>query len=429
MESIFKTVDKLIKEYPEGDLDDLMIELEQNNPTLDECLEQFGYTRDEALAAAHAAVVHHADHAKEFGIEILEYPYLWAELSEKCKEMSDKKLELILWLMAGGRLTERNDLTDDEVIADWLHVTRRAEEIKRHLDRFIKTAVDFSDITVKLTRSKIKEPPKNTKAEAECILKLLMDKGYAENFIKDILSDNIITVSGIISGLPFLEPIKPLIYFQIYAKHRKKMFGTKDFLPNIKKIFTERQYDLTKDNGKNFKQYAIYCALYSDLKKCFPKANVALCDTGFLLCSNLADWWHSIGAEYTRNPNMNIPLTIDGLIMEQCVTCFEKSEVGRTMNVSPEQLIKWRESNKKLCENAQKLIQNIKFSDLLTFVDNSTEFCAKLFDQKLLEGDNHIDYDIAWTLFVQEVEERFDELLEEELSLMISKWLISKIDK
>lgn len=429
MNSTFKIVDKLLKEYPEGDLDDLMVMLEQNKPTLDERLEQLGYTRDEALVAAHAAVVHHADHAKQFGIENLEYPYVWAELSEKCVEMTDNKLEVILWLMAGGKLTERADLTDDEVIDDWLYLTQRVDEYKKYLDGFIKTVVDFSDITIKLARAKIKEPKKIADAEVECILKLLMDKGYAENFAEDILHGNLETVSGIISDLPFLESVKPLIYFQVYAKHRKKLSGASGFLPNIKKIFDERQYDLTKDNGKNFKQYTIYCSLYSDLKKCFPKADTALCDMGFLLCSNLADWWHLIGAEYTCNHNIDIPLTVEGLIMEQCVTCFEKSEVDRTMNVSPEQLIKWRKSNNELCEKAQKLIQNIKFSDMLTFVDNSTEFCGKLFDQKQLEGDKHIDHDIAWALFVREVEERFDELLEEELSLMISKWIVSKIDK
>lgn len=170
--------------------------------------------------------------------------------------------------------------------------------------------------------------------------------------------------------------------------------------------------------------------MYSDLKKCFPKSDITLCNAGFSLCSNLAEWWYKIGAEdYERDLDLDIPLTIDGFLLEQCVTCFEEIEIDRIMTVSAEQLIKWRKSNPTLCNNAQKAVQDIIFSELRAFATNSTEFCGRLFDQKQLEGNKHVDHDIAWALFVREVEERFDELLEEELSLMISKWIVAKIGK
>lgn len=430
MESMFKTVDKLIKEYPEADPDDLMVELEQNKPTLDERLSKIGYTRTEALAAAHAEPERRAALAEKIGVENLDFPYVWAELSEKSTTMTQDNLDLILWLMAGGKLTKSEGLSDEELIENWLHSFNRVKEYNDFLNKYVKAVNDYYDIKFEMEDSKLRHPEKKiNNADSERVLSLLCDNGHADGCKNiGILRGNLEIISGIIGELSFLKPIKPLIYFQMYVRYRKKLFDAPAFIPNRKKILEYRKYDFTNDNGKNFNQYYTYCRLYSDLKKCFPKANSDLCDTGFSLCSNLAQWWYKIGAEgYERDLDLEIPFTIDAFVLEQFVTCFEESEINRTMNVSSETLIKWRKSNPTICNNARKTVQSIKFSDLRAFADNSTEFCAKLFDQKQLEGDKHVDHDIAWALFVQEVEERFDDLLEDELTLMIGKWILKRI--
>ena len=430
MESIFKTVDKLFKKYPEGDLDDLMVELEQNEPTLDERLEQVGYTRIEAIAAANAEPIRRADLAKDFGIENLEMPYVWAELSEKCVRMTDEKLGVILWLIAGGKLTKPDGLSEDEMISNWLHAMQRTKEYEDLLNDYVRAVNAYYEIRFGMEDAKLQHPEKKTnKADSERVLSLLCNGGYAEDCknIK-ILRGNLELLSGIIGELSFLEPIKPLIYFQIYVHYKSKLFNNPDFVPNRKKILEEHKYNIANDNGKNYAQYSVYCALYSNLKKLFPKADKTLCDAGFSFCSNLAEWWYKIGAEcYERDLDLDIPVPIDCILLEQCVTCFEESEISRTMNISSEELLKWREANPMLCNNAERAVQEIKFSNLRAFADNSTEFCGKLFDQKQLEGDKHVDHDIAWALFVRAVEERFDDLLEEELSAMILRWILNNI--
>lgn len=252
MESIFKTVDRLLKKHPEGDIDDLMVELEENEPTLDERLEQIGFTRTKAIAAARAEIVRHADSAKQFGVVNIDYPYVWAELSEKCEEMTDNKLEVILWLIAGGKLIDHESLSDDEVISSWLHTTQRVKEYKNFLDDYVKTVNDFLNLRTRLEKSKLLHPErKASTADSERVLKLLCNDGYIEEYKeKTILRDNLELISGIIAELSFLEPIKPLIYFQIYVRYKKKLLNDPNFVPNRKKILDERKYDFTKDNGK-----------------------------------------------------------------------------------------------------------------------------------------------------------------------------------
>lgn len=146
MESMFKTVDKLIKEYPEADPDDLMVELEQNKPTLDERLSKIGYTRTEALAAAHAEPERRAALAEKIGVENLDFPYVWAELSEKSTTMTQDNLDLILWLMAGGKLTKSEGLSDEELIENWLHSFNRVKEYNDFLNKYVKAVNDYYDI-------------------------------------------------------------------------------------------------------------------------------------------------------------------------------------------------------------------------------------------------------------------------------------------
>lgn len=368
MESIFKKVDKLLAEYPNADIDDLMVELEEKELTLDERLEEIGYTRTEALAAARAEPQRRAKIARDLGIENLKFPYFWAELSKNCLKISTEKLELILWLMSGGTLTVNEKLSDDELIGNWLHSFKRYNENMNFLNCYVKAFDQYTNIEIELANSKLRSPEdKINESESELVLSMLCNNGYADDCEnKKILLGNLQTISGIIGELSFLEPVKPLIYYQIVVRYRKKLFGKRDFVPNRKKILEPYEYDYSSDNGKNFNQYYTYCRLYSDMKKLFPKANTELCDMGFSLCSNLANWWYKICAEedYKSELDLDMPFTLDMFVPEQFVSCFEESEIGKTMSVSSGKLIKWRKSNVTFCNNAQKAVRNIDFVNI-----------------------------------------------------------------
>ncbi|MCM1166601.1 MAG: hypothetical protein NC299_04060 [Lachnospiraceae bacterium] len=427
MKSIFEKVDKILDAHDDENLDDLMAELESAEPTLGERLEAIGYTRGEALAAARSETAKRADLAKKVGINNLSLPYAWIELVDLCGEKNEPsrdKLELALWLMANGKLTETTGLSDDEMISDWLCKTEKVKEYTEYLTEFTRAGDELVDIILLLEKSKIKYNGKPNPADGSRVFNLLCDEGFADECKnKEILRGNLETLGAFIAEIPELEPIKPLIYFQAYVRYNKKLFNKPDFAINPKKILDYHEYKIDADNGKNYKQNALYCALYSELKNCFPNADKSLCDTGFMACSNLAEWWYKIEFEgYSRDEKINIPVTPQAYIREQCVTCFEGSAVGKTMNVSAEQLIKWRKANPSIIANAEKAAADIEWSDLKAFADNSVEFCGKLFAEKKIGGIKPADHATAWALFIKAVEERFDELLEEQLTEILLRY-------
>lgn len=316
-------------------------------------------------------------------------PESWAEIIGLCKsETTPERLETLIRMMSGTR----------------------AADFSEFYNGFKKNLLEFGLILDELESGKINETGSENKSERERVFAMLCEIGFTEQQETDILKINLEILDGLFSANEFLAKIKPLVYFQTLVKYKKKLLSNTDFYPNLKNLFNRKDYLIGKDNGKSYKQFAEYCKLYVRLKECFPNADKGLCDVGFLYCSNLADWYHSLGWRgYECDIPEGIPFTIEAAVREMFVFCFdEPSENYKTLE-------KWRKKYPTLQQKAEEAVEGIRFEDLREFSENCKKFCERFFTDEFMKHVNSENHAAAWGLLIRAAELRFDELLEDEI--------------
>lgn len=370
MKSIWSDINKLAKMCPdEADLDDFVLE-NMSEGTFDE----YEFPRNT--------------------------PESWAEIIGLCKsETTPEHLETLIRMMSG----------------------KRAAEFSEFYNGFKTNFIEFGLILDKLESGKINETDPENKSGFECerVFAILCEIGFTEQGDESkTLRDNLAVLDRLFSANEFLAKIKPLLYFQMLVNYKKKLSSNPDFFPNFKKLFNRKDYLIGEDNGKSYKQFAEYCDLYVRLKSCFPNADKGLCDMGFLYCSNLADWYHSLGWRgYKCDIPDGIPFTIGAAVREMFVTCFDEP------SVNCETLEKQRRKYSTLKDEADKAVEAIRFEDLREFLENRAKFCERFFTDEFTKHVNAENHDAAWELLIRAAELRFDELLEEEIIRILYDYL------
>ncbi len=109
-----------------------------------------------------------------------------------------------------------------------------------------------------------------------------------------------------------LKKIKPYIYIAVLSRKTKKMTAQKGYMPNIRSIFKRTEYNIEKDNGKNFDRYQTYLELYDHLKRVYDgEYDKNLTDYCFTHFSNLSEWFYD-----NCQPDDNIPMPFKYIINE-----------------------------------------------------------------------------------------------------------------
>lgn len=435
MKNTWRTADNLIDKYDKRDksfddiedFDDFAIEILAEKP-LDELLSEHGLTREQALSEEEAERRYYNELANKLEIKSREFPWIWIELIDKCEsDLYEDKIKLLLWLTAGGSFT---DGTDDELTAkenkDLLirrhfGVKERVTELERHFESLREYIPKFAEILAKIDSIKKVKSGSTNKTDVDQVFSVICDNGFdAKCGNTEVLHDNLLVVSLIIETHDFLKTIKPLIYFQVYVRQRNKLLNEDGFIPNLKSIFKYREYGIFDNNEKNFNQYAECCRLYILLKGCFSDADEKLCDTGFLYCSNLADWYHEIGyMDYRSEIPDGIPFTTYALIREMSVLCFDKSIYEDNI----EKLEKWRRQYRKLYIEAVNAVEDIRFKELGEFAELGEGYCQQFFNEDIKKCvKNEDQHKAAWGLLVYVTEKSFDELLALEICGIFDKY-------
>ena len=105
-----------------------------------------------------------------------------------------------------------------------------------------------------------------------------------------------------------LKAVKPYIIFAVLARKTGMMQKRKYFMPNLKSIFQYQNYNIYKDNGKNFNQYASELELYDHLRRSYIddcETDMGLCDFCFANLSPLSEWYYQ-----NCEPNEEIPMAL-----------------------------------------------------------------------------------------------------------------------
>ena len=164
---------------------------------------------------------------------------------------------------------------------------------------------------------------KNAKCEEESdfLYHLTIQHTFLHDGIKnEVYKDNLKSLLIHINSDEKLKPIKPYIIFAVLARKTGMMQKRKHFMPNLKAIFQYQEYNILKDNGKNFNQYQSELELYDHLRRAYiDDVDIDFCDFCFANLSPLSEWYYM-----NCEPNEEIPMVIDRKILMIVPKSFPK---------------------------------------------------------------------------------------------------------
>ena len=104
-----------------------------------------------------------------------------------------------------------------------------------------------------------------------------------ESVGNEVYRDNLTTLLIYLNSDEKLRQVKPYIIFAALARKTGMMQKREHFMPNLKSIFQYQNYNIYKDNGKNFNQYQSELELYDHLQRSYiydNEVDMELCDFG-----------------------------------------------------------------------------------------------------------------------------------------------------
>ncbi len=87
--------------------------------------------------------------------------------------------------------------------------------------------------------------------------------------------------------------IMPLFLFQLMIRHTGRLATKENLDISFKSLWSYKQYQITRNNGKNYKRYRLYTRLFIKLCRAYRDydgVDLPLCQYGFWKTSNLAGW-------------------------------------------------------------------------------------------------------------------------------------------
>ena len=212
-----------------------------------------------------------------------------------------------------GLLTEINahDRTEEQEIRNYF----RQHELVQKLAAFLKLQSDDNKKLNEL-REYLKMPIKiksiECAEESDFLYHLTIQHTFLHDSIKnEVYKDNLKSLLIHINSDEKLKPIKPYIIFAVLARKTGMMQKRAHFMPNLKVIFQYQEYNILKDNGKNFNQYQSELELYDHLRRAYLEdADIDFCDFCFANLSPLSEWYYLY-----CEPNEEIPMVIDRKIL------------------------------------------------------------------------------------------------------------------
>ena len=170
---------------------------------------------------------------------------IWVRLVPLCKEkLIEERLALLLRFFSGYEPDERpSDLEEDDIILRWISKTEQLYGNIGELKMRKKNTGKWRAIAAQAKKSRKKTEDINDDSSFSGVFNMLCKKGYAGGLKEpEILRENLRNIAGLIKANPFLKEVEPLVYFQSFLRHRKKMLENEDYIPNIRNVFNYFSY-------------------------------------------------------------------------------------------------------------------------------------------------------------------------------------------
>lgn len=220
-----------------------------------------------------------------------------------------------------GLLNKMSDeRTEEREIRNYL----RQNELIQELTAFLKSqseSIGKYEELLEYLKKPIKIKDAECEEESDFLYHLTIQHTFLHDSIKnEVYKDNLKSLLIHINSDEKLKPVKPYIIFAVLARKTGMMQKRKHFMPNLKAIFQYQEYNILKDNGKNFNQYQSELELYDHLRRAYLEdADIDFCDYCFANLSPLSEWYY-----LHCEPNEEIPMTLGRKIYLSKPLCFPR---------------------------------------------------------------------------------------------------------
>ena len=213
-----------------------------------------------------------------------------------------------------------DERTEEQEIRNYL----RQHELIQELTEFFKSQ---SESTMKYhelleyLKKPIKIKDAECEEEADFLYHLTIQHTFLHDSIKnEVYKDNLKSLLIHINSDEKLNPVKPYIIFAVLARKTGMMQKREHFMPNLKAIFQYQDYNIYKDNGKNFNQYQSELELYDHLRRAYLEdADIDFCDYCFANLSPLSEWYY-----LHCEQDFEMPMTLGRKIYLSKPLCFPR---------------------------------------------------------------------------------------------------------
>lgn len=215
--------------------------------------------------------------------------------------------------------TVDSDRTEEQEIRNYF----RQHELVQELSAFLKLQSDNSR-RLNEVREYLKKPIKiksiECVEESDFLYHLTIQHTFLyESVGNEVYKDNLNALLMHVNSDEKLRHVKPYILFAVLARKTGMMQKREHFIPNLRAVFQYQDYNILKDNGKNFNQYQSELELYDHLRRSYiddDDVDMELCDFCFANLSPLSEWYYM-----NCEPNEEIPMTL----RRKIITVMSKS--------------------------------------------------------------------------------------------------------
>lgn len=342
---IYKYINELADKYVE--FDEL---LKQNHLTFDDAQRQAIQFKEKFYATLEKHSIRSQD--------LIVICYDLMELIRQQPDNPDFQY-IYLCLMTDFGLLVRTDSepTAEQRIRNYL----RQQELVQELKNFWKAQ---SDNNKKLQELKeyLKKPitVKNTEyaEEFDLLYHLTIQHTFLyESVDNEVYKDNLNALLIHINSDKTLRLVKPYIVFAVLARKTGMMQNRPHFMPNLKAVFQYQDYNIYKDNGKNFKQYQSELELYDHLQRSYiddDDVDMELCDFCFANLSPLSEWYYM-----NCEPNEDIPMSLSRKILTVLPKSFPNIlSCADYEKMNEEELLIYGDAARELLEKMLRTAEN-----------------------------------------------------------------------
>lgn len=197
--------------------------------------------------------------------------------------------------------------TEEQEIRNYLRQRESIQELTEFLESQTESIKKYQEL-LEYLKKPIKIKNAECEEESDFLYHLTIQHTFFHGGIKnEVYKDNLKSLLIHINSDERLKPVKPYIVFAVLARKTGMMQKRKHFMPNLKTIFQYQDYNILKDNGKNFNQYQSELELYDHLRRAYiDDVDIDFCDFCFANLSPLSEWYYM-----NCEPNEEIPMIID----------------------------------------------------------------------------------------------------------------------